>query len=131
MAGSGGVIVMDESTCLVRALARIAKFYAEESCGQCTPCREGTPWMEGILHRIEHGEASAADVDRLEQIANSIAGNTICALGDAAAMPVQSFLKKFKPEFLRHVEARGCPFGDDAWGKTQESREAVVGEMRV
>ncbi|BDG09887.1 NADH-quinone oxidoreductase subunit NuoF [Anaeromyxobacter paludicola] len=131
MAGSGGVIVMDESTCLVRALARISKFYAEESCGQCTPCREGTPWMEGILHRIEHGEASAADVDRLEQVANSIAGNTICALGDAAAMPVQSFLKKFKPEFLRHVEHRGCPYGEHAWGLTQDSREAVVGEMRV
>ncbi|HTN51708.1 MAG TPA: NADH-quinone oxidoreductase subunit NuoF, partial [Anaeromyxobacter sp.] len=104
MAGSGGVIVFDESACMVRALARLSKFYAEESCGQCTPCREGTNWMEGMLHRIEHGEASAADVARLEQVANAIAGNTICALGDAAAMPVQSFLKKFRPEFLAHAE---------------------------
>jgi NADH-quinone oxidoreductase subunit F len=130
MSGSGGVIVFDESTCMVRALSRLARFYAEESCGQCTPCREGTNWMEGMLHRIEHGEAGAADVDRLEQVANSIAGNTICALGDAAAMPVQSFVKKFKPEFLAHVELRRCPCGDTGWGLTQEPRDAVAGPMR-
>jgi len=130
MSGSGGVIVMDDSVCVVRALARIAKFYAEESCGQCTPCREGTAWMEGIVERIEHGQAAAADVDRLEQVANSIAGMTICALGDAAAMPVQSFVKKFKPDFLAHVEARGCPVGGNGWGVVQESREALVGGIR-
>jgi NADH-quinone oxidoreductase subunit F len=130
MSGSGGVIVMDDSVCVVRALARIAKFYAEESCGQCTPCREGTPWMEGIVERIEHGHATAADVDKLEQVANSIAGMTICALGDAAAMPVQSFVKKFRPDFLAHVEARGCPVGEGGWGVVQESREAVVGGIR-
>ncbi len=130
MSGSGGVIVMDDSVCVVRALARIAKFYAEESCGQCTPCREGTPWMEGIVERIEHGQATAADVDKLEQVANSIAGMTICALGDAAAMPVQSFVKKFRPDFLAHVEARGCPVGERGWGVVQESREAVVGGIR-
>jgi NADH-quinone oxidoreductase subunit F len=130
MSGSGGVIVFDESTCMVRALSRLSRFYAEESCGQCTPCREGTNWMEGMLHRIEHGEASAADVDRLEQVANAIAGNTICALGDAAAMPVQSFVKKFKPEFLAHVELRRCPCGDTGWGLTQEPRDAVAGPMR-
>jgi NADH-quinone oxidoreductase subunit F len=130
MAGSGGIIVFDESTCMVRALSRLARFYAEESCGQCTPCREGTNWMEGMLHRIEHGEASAADVDRLEQVANAIAGNTICALGDAAAMPVQSFVKKFKPEFLAHVELRRCPCGDTGWGLIQEPRDAVAGPMR-
>ena len=130
MSGSGGVIVMDDSVCVVRALARIAKFYAEESCGQCTPCREGTSWMEGIVERIEHGHATAADVDKLEQVANSIAGMTICALGDAAAMPVQSFVKKFKPDFLAHVEARGCPIGGNGWGAVQESREALVGGIR-
>jgi NADH-quinone oxidoreductase subunit F len=130
MSGSGGVIVMDDSVCVVRVLARIAKFYAEESCGQCTPCREGTAWMEGIVEKIEHGHATAADVDKLEQVANSIAGMTICALGDAAAMPVQSFVKKFKADFLAHVEARGCPIGERGWGVVQESREAVVGGIR-
>jgi NADH-quinone oxidoreductase subunit F len=86
--------------------------------------------MEGIVERIEHGHGTAADVDKLEQVANSIAGMTICALGDAAAMPVQSFVKKFKPDFLAHVEARGCPIGERGWGVVQESREAVVGGIR-
>ncbi|OFX23877.1 MAG: NADH oxidoreductase (quinone) subunit F [Anaeromyxobacter sp. RBG_16_69_14] len=127
MAGSGGVIVMDDSTCMVRALSRISKFYADESCGQCTPCREGTPWMEGLLERIEHGLGVPGDVDKLAQMANNIGGQTICALGDAAAMPVQSFVKKFRAEFERHVTERRCPFGDHAWGKNQETREAVIG----
>jgi NADH-quinone oxidoreductase subunit F len=131
MAGSGGVIVMDDSTCVVRALARIAKFYAEESCGQCTPCREGTPWMEGLLEKIEHGHGVAGDVDKLVQMANNIGGQTICALGDAAAMPVQSFVKKFRADFDRHVTERRCPFGDEAWGKTQDTREAIIGGMRA
>jgi NADH-quinone oxidoreductase subunit F len=130
MSGSGGVIVFDESTCLVRALARICKFYAEESCGQCTPCREGTSWMEGICERLEHGHATAADVAKLEQLAGNIGGQTICALGDAAAMPVQSFLKKFKGEFLRHAEERRCPHGEHGWGLDQSSREAAVGPVR-
>jgi NADH-quinone oxidoreductase subunit F len=130
MSGSGGVIVFDESTCMVRALARISKFYAEESCGQCTPCREGTSWMEGICEKIEHGHASAADVAKLEQLAGNIGGQTICALGDAASMPVQSFVKKFRDEFLRHVEERRCPFGEHGWGLDQSSRPAVVGGVR-
>ncbi|HEX9401714.1 MAG TPA: NADH-quinone oxidoreductase subunit NuoF [Anaeromyxobacter sp.] len=130
MSGSGGIIVFDDSTCLVRALARISKFYAEESCGQCTPCREGTSWMEGIIEKIEHGHGTAADVDKLEQIAGNIGGNTICALGDAASMPVQSFLKKFRDEFIRHVEERRCPYGDHGWGLEQSSRPAVVGAVR-
>jgi NADH-quinone oxidoreductase subunit F len=129
MSGSGGVIVFDESTCMVRALARISKFYAEESCGQCTPCREGTSWMEGIIEKIEHGHGTAADVAKLEQVAGNIAGQTICALGDAAAMPVQSFLKKFKHEFLQHVEERRCPHGDHGWGLDQSSRAARVGAI--
>ncbi len=130
MSGSGGVIVFDDSTCMVRALSRISKFYAEESCGQCTPCREGTAWMEGIVERLEHGHGKAADVAKLEQIAGNIAGQTICALGDAAAMPVQSFVKKFRAEFLRHVEERRCPFGEHAWGADQSSRAALVGGVR-
>jgi NADH-quinone oxidoreductase subunit F len=130
MSGSGGVIVMDDSVCVVRVLARIARFYAEESCGQCTPCREGTPWMEAIVEKIEHGHGTAEDVAKLEQVANSVMGMTICALGDAAAMPVQSFVKRFKQDFLAHVEARGCPVGETGWGVQQETREAVVGPLR-
>ncbi len=130
MSGSGGIIVFDESTCMVRALARIAKFYAEESCGQCTPCREGTSWMEGIIEKIEHGHGTRGDVEKLEQVAGAIGGNTICALGDAASMPVQSFLKKFKDEFIRHVEERRCPFGEHGWGLEQASRPAVVGAVK-
>jgi len=129
MAGSGGIIVFDESACMVRALRRIARFYAEESCGQCTPCREGAPWMEGVLDRIEAGEAQLADVARLDQVAGSIMGMTICALGDAAAMPVQSFVKKFRDEFERHVAERRCPFGEHAWGLDQTSRAALVGDV--
>lgn len=130
MSGSGGVIVFDDSTCMVRALARISKFYAEESCGQCTPCREGTAWMEAICEKIEHGHATAGDVDKLEQLPGNIGGNTICALGDAASMPVQSFVKKFRDEFLRHVQERSCPFGEDGWGREQSSRPAVVGGVK-
>jgi len=130
MSGSGGVIVFDDSTCMVHALARIAKFYAEESCGQCTPCREGTSWMEGIIEKIEHGHGTAEDVAKLEQVAANVMGNTICALGDAAAMPVLSFVKKFKAEFLQHVELRRCPYGEHAWGLEQSTREALVGAVR-
>jgi NADH-quinone oxidoreductase subunit F len=123
MAGSGGVIVMDDSTCLVRCLWRIARFYAEESCGQCTPCREGTPWQARILRRIEEGRGVAEDIGTLINVATAIApfppiglGNTICALGDAAALPVHSFLQKFRPEFERHIELKRCPFGERPWG---------------
>jgi NADH-quinone oxidoreductase subunit F len=129
MAGSGGIIVFDDSTCMVRALWRISRFYAEESCGQCTPCREGTPWMEGVLEKLEAGHGTAADVAKLEQLAGNIMGQTICALGDAAAMPVQSFVKKFRDEFLRHAQERRCPQGAHAWGLDQSSREARVGDV--
>jgi NADH-quinone oxidoreductase subunit F len=129
MAGSGGIIVFDDSTCMVRALQRIARFYAVESCGQCTPCREGAPWMAGILDNLEAGNARVEDVGKLEQVAGNIMGMTICALGDAAAMPVQSFVKKFRDEFVRHAVDRRCPFGDRAWGLDQSSRPAVAGEV--
>lgn len=108
MLGSGGVIVMDETTCMVKTLARIADFYFEESCGQCTPCREGTGWMARVLHRIENGEGQMRDIDLLDDVADKIKGRTICALGDAAAMPVQSFIKYFRDEFVYHVKHKKC-----------------------
>jgi len=108
MLGAGSVIVMDETTCMVRALARLAHFYYEESCGQCTPCREGTGWLSRVLHRIEHGIGQDGDLDLLDNVANKIQGRTICALGDAAAMPVTSFLKNFRDEFQYHIDHKKC-----------------------
>jgi NADH-quinone oxidoreductase subunit F len=108
MLGSGAVIVMDETVCMVRALERLSYFYFEESCGQCTPCREGTGWMYRIIHRIEHGQGRPEDLELLNSVAGHIGGHTICALGDAAAMPVQSFLKHFGDEFAYHVEHKRC-----------------------
>ncbi len=126
MAGSGGVIVFDESTCLVRALWRITRFYAEESCGQCTPCREGMPWMARLLRRIEEGQGSPEDLSELKSVANAICpfppmglGNTICPLGDAGALPVHSFLEKFRPEFEAHVTGKRCPY-PHPWGQGAE-----------
>ena len=99
MIGSGGVIVMDNTTCMVEVLERIAQFYYVESCGQCTPCREGTGWLYRCLQRIRTGQGKAKDLELLESIAGRIEGRTICALGDAAAWPVQSFLQHFRSEF--------------------------------
>ena len=99
MLGSGAVIVMDEDTCMVEVLTRLAEFYYEESCGQCTPCREGTGWMARALRRILAGQGKLEDLDNLVRVANNIEGNTICGLGDAAAWPVQSYIEKFKAEF--------------------------------
>ncbi len=108
MLGSGAVIVMDETTCMVRAVARIAHFYYEESCGQCTPCREGTGWMARVLHRIEHEQGRLEDLDMLDDVASKIEGHTICAFGDAAAWPVRSFVRHFRDEFQYHVDHRRC-----------------------
>ncbi|MDD8016894.1 MAG: NADH-quinone oxidoreductase subunit NuoF [Bacteroidota bacterium] len=102
--GTAGLMVMDEDTDLVRVLSRISHFYHHESCGQCTPCREGTGWLEKMLHRFEHYEARTEDIDMLENVANHIEGNTICALGDAAAWPVQSFVRRFRDEFEKRVK---------------------------
>jgi NADH-quinone oxidoreductase subunit F len=99
MAGSGGIVVMDDQTDIPRATWRIMKFFAHESCGQCTPCREGTGWMEKVARRVAAGQGKAGDVDLLASIAHGIAGNTICALGDAAAWPMLGFLTKFRAEF--------------------------------
>ncbi len=97
--GSGAVIVMDDSTCMVRALTRISRFYYHESCGQCTPCREGTGWMYRVLHRISEGQGREGDLQLLKSAAGQIEGHTICAFGEAAAWPVQGMLKQFWPEF--------------------------------
>jgi NADH-quinone oxidoreductase subunit F len=106
--GTGAVIVMDETTCMVRALERLSYFYFEESCGQCTPCREGTGWLYRIVHRIEKGEGRPEDLDLLLSLCDNIAGRTICALGDAAAWPVQGFLKHYRSEFEYHIEHKRC-----------------------
>lgn len=103
MLGSGAVIIMDNTTCMVKALHRITHFYADESCGQCTPCREGTSWLYKILDRILTGTGSVSDIDLLDSVAGNICGRTICALGDAAAMPVQSFIKYFRTEFENYI----------------------------
>ncbi|HPT50110.1 MAG TPA: NADH-quinone oxidoreductase subunit NuoF [Accumulibacter sp.] len=108
MLGSGAVIVMDETTCMVRALERLAFFYFEESCGQCTPCREGTNWLYKVIHRIENGKGRQEDLDLLGSVTTNIMGRTICALGDAASMPVQSFVKHFRDEFAYHIEHKKC-----------------------
>ena len=108
MLGSGAVIVMDETRCAVKSLLRLSYFYYEESCGQCTPCREGTGWLYRIVNRIEHGLGRPEDLDKLDQVAANIQGRTICALGDAAAMPVRAFLKHYRHEFEHHIEHKTC-----------------------
>lgn len=108
MLGSGGVVVMDETTCMVKALARIAKFYMHESCGQCTPCREGSGWVYRLVQRIEDGEANIKDLERLAIVARGIEGRTICAFGEAIAWPVAGFLKHFRDEFVYHINHKKC-----------------------
>jgi NADH-quinone oxidoreductase subunit F len=108
MLGSGAVIVMDETRCMVRSLLRLSYFYFEESCGQCTPCREGTGWLYRMVHRIEHGQGRQDDLDLLNSVADNIQGRTICALGDAAAMPVRAMIKNFTDEFEYHIEHKRC-----------------------
>jgi NADH-quinone oxidoreductase subunit F len=112
--GSAGLIVMDETTCMVDALLNLMEFYHHESCGQCTPCREGTGWLEKLVRRIESGGGRPGDVDLLADVAETVGGaavgKTICFLADSAVMPTRSFVKKFRPDFEAHVEAKGCPF---------------------
>jgi NADH-quinone oxidoreductase subunit F len=108
MLGSGAVIVIAEGTCMVKVLDNLSHFYANESCGQCTPCREGTGWLSRVVHRIEHGRGRPEDLDLLDGVAGKIMGHTICALGDAAAMPVQSFLQHYRDEFEYHIEHGKC-----------------------
>jgi NADH-quinone oxidoreductase subunit F len=114
MLGAGSVIVMDETTCMVKTLARLSYFYFEESCGQCTPCREGTGWLWRAVQRIEDGKGKPEDLALLEDVAGKIQGRTICALGDAAAMPVASFIKHYRDEFQYHIDHRRCLVGSGA-----------------
>ncbi|MBA2352306.1 MAG: NADH-quinone oxidoreductase subunit NuoF [Burkholderiales bacterium] len=113
MLGSGAVIIMDDTVCMVRALERLSYFYYEESCGQCTPCREGTGWLYRVVHRIEHGQGRQADLDLLLSVADNIQGRTICAFGDAAALPVKSFIQHFRAEFQHHIDHRACLVSQD------------------
>ncbi len=111
MLGSGAVIILDDQMCMVNALARLSHFYHEESCGQCTPCREGTGWLSRVMHRIEHGQGKQEDLDLLDKVAGDIMGRTICALGEAASMPVQGFLKHYRDEFQYHIDHKKCMVG--------------------
>ena len=109
MLGSGAVIVMDETRCMVRCLLRLSYFYHEESCGQCTPCREGTGWLYRLVKRIQNGLGEEGDIEQLLSLSDNIAGRTICALGDAAALPVKSFIQHFRPEFeylIKHKKSQ-------------------------
>jgi NADH-quinone oxidoreductase subunit F len=108
MLGSGGCVFVDDRTCMVDLALNITKFYRHESCGKCTPCREGTHWMELVLTRLEHGEAAMEDIDQLYHMCDMILGKSFCALGDAAAMPVMSFIKQFRDEFEYHVREKRC-----------------------
>ena len=109
--GTGCPTIIEEGTCIVRLLQRVERFYAHESCGQCTPCREGGDWLFKILQRIESGQGSMDDIDKIESIAAKIEGHTICAFGEALAWPARSYLRKFRDEFVAHVEQKRCPFG--------------------
>jgi NADH-quinone oxidoreductase subunit F len=120
--GSAGIIVMDDSVCMVDAMLNLAHFFHHESCGQCTPCREGTGWVEKVLHGLEEGHAAPSDVDLLLNIAGNMMGNTICALADAAAMPVRAFVTKYRAEFEEHARLGHCPF---------RPRAATAAESRV
>ncbi|NDC61302.1 MAG: NADH oxidoreductase (quinone) subunit F [Betaproteobacteria bacterium] len=113
MLGSGAVIVMDDTRCMVKSLQRLSAFYMHESCGQCTPCREGTGWLSRVVDRIETGLGRPGDMDLLDNVAENIMGRTICALGDAAAMPVRGMLKHFRAEFEHHIKHKTCMVSSD------------------
>jgi NADH-quinone oxidoreductase subunit F len=120
MLGSGAVIVIDDRCCMVQLGLRVAQFYMHESCGKCTPCREGTRWMVQLLRKIEDGEATQGELDVLLDVCDRILGNCLCPLGDAAAMPVASYVAKFREEYQRHIDEGACPFGGES------SLEAVL-----
>ena len=122
MAGSGGVIVMDETTSMVEALDSAARFFADESCGQCSPCREGTGWVHRIMRRIIDGRGRDQDLDDLLTIAGGMEGNTICVFADAAAWPVQSYITKFRDEFEQYIRAGRAVGG----AGSAEQKEAVA-----
>ena len=110
MLGSGGVVVMDEDTCMVRAAQRIMKFYAHESCGWCIPCREGTTWLKKLLDRFHAGGGRKEEIVMIGELAKNMLGRTFCPLGDAAALPTISIVEKFYDEFVMHLDGKPCPF---------------------
>jgi NADH-quinone oxidoreductase subunit F len=109
MLGSAAVMILDETTCMVRAAARLAKFFAHESCGQCTPCREGTNWAAIVLKRIEHGHGKPSDLDLMLRMTQNMSGTTICALSDAAVGPCRSVVTNFREEVEEHIREQRCP----------------------
>ncbi len=123
--GTGGIIVLDDGDCLVRVLANLARFYAHESCGQCTPCREGTGWSRNLLAALEAGHGTARDLALLKEIAGNMRGRTICVLADALAMPVQSYLQRFGPEFEAHLSGK-CPLPESATSRTSARTSAYL-----
>jgi len=112
--GSAGCMVIDETACIVKLAWRTARFYAEETCGQCTQCREGTWWMEQVLHRIEHGQGKMSDLKMILDMCSNMKGVTICVLSDACAMPVEAMINKFREEFEFHITERRCMVGAHA-----------------
>ncbi len=125
MLGSGGVVVLDEDTCIVGAVLRMTEFYRDESCGKCTPCREGTFWLVQLLERLEHGGGKESDIDLLNDICDNIAGKSFCPLGDAATSSIVSSIKLFRDEYLHHVHAHGCLVGPRS--KRREAAHALAG----
>jgi NADH-quinone oxidoreductase subunit F len=114
MLGSGAVIVIDERACMVQLGLRVAQFYMHESCGKCTPCREGTRWMVQLLRKLEEGHAGQGELDLLLDVCDRILGKCLCPLGDAAAMPIASYVDRFRDEFQAHIDHGGCPFGGES-----------------
>ena len=112
--GTAAVIVMDKQTDIVKAIWRLSKFYKHESCGQCTPCREGTGWMWRMMERLRTGDAASDEIDMLQQVTKQVEGHTICALGDAAAWPIQGLIRHFRPELERRIEEHNAQFAPDA-----------------
>jgi NADH-quinone oxidoreductase subunit F len=114
MLGSGGVIVFDDAQCMVKQIARLTRFYAHESCAQCTQCREGTAWVTKIMERIERGGGTMKDLDVLLELSENMTGKTICVLSDSCAAPVVSGIQKFRHEFEAHITGKRCPMGATA-----------------
>ncbi|HEY1513313.1 MAG TPA: NADH-ubiquinone oxidoreductase-F iron-sulfur binding region domain-containing protein, partial [Gaiellaceae bacterium] len=112
--GAASLIIVDDRCCMVQLALRSTKFYMHESCGKCTPCREGTRWMVQLLEKIEAGEAELSDLDLLDNVGSRILGRSLCALGDFAVYPVASYLKKWRDEFVAHVEQGRCPYGGES-----------------
>jgi len=133
--GSGAVIVIDDRCCMVQLGLRVAQFYMHESCGKCTPCREGTRWMVQILEKIEAGRAEEEELDLLLSVCDRILGKCLCPLGDAAAMPVASYIDKFRDDFRRHIDEGGCPFPDSplegVLAPVDQHKHAAVTELHV